>query len=240
MDYYDGNTVTGLWNYAQHFAMSDNTYGTTYGPSTPGALNVTSAQTYGAICGPDVRDHQRLRLRGAAGLNTTTSASLEHHRRGPPGADQPAGPGTTYSDADPTYDICSYLPSSDGGDGDTPAGTLTMGGNNIGEELTTSDITWGWFEGGFDNGYVPGHGTPPTTAQICARDAQEHRRRPAGGRLHPAPRAVRVLRLDRQPDAPAADVGGRGRAHRPGQPPVRHRPTSGPPPTPATCRRCRT
>src|SRR5579883_2111799 len=24
MDYYDGNTVTGLWNYAQHFAMSDN------------------------------------------------------------------------------------------------------------------------------------------------------------------------------------------------------------------------
>ncbi|MBV9605223.1 MAG: hypothetical protein JO027_08955, partial [Solirubrobacterales bacterium] len=28
MDYYDGNTVTGLWNYAQHFAMSDNSYGT--------------------------------------------------------------------------------------------------------------------------------------------------------------------------------------------------------------------
>ena len=26
MDYYDGNTVTGLWNYAQHFAMSDNSY----------------------------------------------------------------------------------------------------------------------------------------------------------------------------------------------------------------------
>ena len=24
MSYYDGNTVTGLWNYAQHFAMSDN------------------------------------------------------------------------------------------------------------------------------------------------------------------------------------------------------------------------
>src|SRR5579875_3723958 len=40
MDYYDGNTVTGLWNYAQHFAMSDNSYGTTFGPSTPGALNL--------------------------------------------------------------------------------------------------------------------------------------------------------------------------------------------------------
>ena len=36
MGYYDGNTVTGLWNYAQHFAMSDNSYGTNYGPSSPG------------------------------------------------------------------------------------------------------------------------------------------------------------------------------------------------------------
>ncbi len=42
MDYYDGNTVTALWNYAQHFAMSDNAYNTTFGPSTPGALNLVS------------------------------------------------------------------------------------------------------------------------------------------------------------------------------------------------------
>ena len=47
MGYYDGNTVTGLWNYAQHFAMSDNSYGTTFGPSTPGALNLVSGQTHG-------------------------------------------------------------------------------------------------------------------------------------------------------------------------------------------------
>ncbi len=47
MGYYDGNTVTGLWNYAQHFAMSDNSYGTVYGPSTPGALNLVSGQTHG-------------------------------------------------------------------------------------------------------------------------------------------------------------------------------------------------
>jgi phospholipase C len=31
MDYYDGNTVTGLWNYAQQYAMSDNSFGTTFG-----------------------------------------------------------------------------------------------------------------------------------------------------------------------------------------------------------------
>ena len=24
MAYYDGNSVTAMWNYAQHFAMSDN------------------------------------------------------------------------------------------------------------------------------------------------------------------------------------------------------------------------
>lgn len=53
MDYYDGNTVTALWNYAQHFAMSDNSYGTTFGPSTIGALNLISGQTHGATT-PDI------------------------------------------------------------------------------------------------------------------------------------------------------------------------------------------
>jgi phospholipase C len=47
MNYYDGNTVTGLWNYAQHFAMSDNSFGTTFGPSSPGALNLISGDTGG-------------------------------------------------------------------------------------------------------------------------------------------------------------------------------------------------
>ncbi|HKD78826.1 MAG TPA: alkaline phosphatase family protein [Candidatus Angelobacter sp.] len=48
MGYFDGNTVTALWNYAQHFAMSDNSFGTTFGPSTPGVLNLVSGQTAGA------------------------------------------------------------------------------------------------------------------------------------------------------------------------------------------------
>ncbi|WP_279609963.1 alkaline phosphatase family protein, partial [Burkholderia cepacia] len=38
MGFFDGNTVTALWNYAQHFSMNDNAYTDTYGPSTPGAL----------------------------------------------------------------------------------------------------------------------------------------------------------------------------------------------------------
>jgi len=47
MGYYDGNTVTALWNYAQHFALNDNSFGTTFGPSTVGAINLISGQTNG-------------------------------------------------------------------------------------------------------------------------------------------------------------------------------------------------
>ncbi len=49
MGYYDGNTVTAMWNYAQHYALSDNCYNSNFGPSTPGALNVISGQTNGII-----------------------------------------------------------------------------------------------------------------------------------------------------------------------------------------------
>jgi phospholipase C len=48
MGYFDGNTVTALWNYAQHYALEDNSFGTTYGPSTPGALNLVAGRTSGA------------------------------------------------------------------------------------------------------------------------------------------------------------------------------------------------
>jgi phospholipase C len=46
MGYYDGNTVTALWNYAQHYAMSDNSFGTSFGPSTPGLLNLLAGTTF--------------------------------------------------------------------------------------------------------------------------------------------------------------------------------------------------
>ncbi len=52
MGYFDGNTVTALWNYAQHFAMSDRYFGTTFGPSTPGAINLISGNTHGAVMVP--------------------------------------------------------------------------------------------------------------------------------------------------------------------------------------------
>lgn len=49
MKYFDGNTVTALWNYAQHYAMSDAFFQTTYAPSTPGHINLISGNTHGAI-----------------------------------------------------------------------------------------------------------------------------------------------------------------------------------------------
>jgi phospholipase C len=47
MAYYDGNTVSALWNWAQTYAMSDNSWSTVFGPSTPGAVNLISGQTNG-------------------------------------------------------------------------------------------------------------------------------------------------------------------------------------------------
>jgi phospholipase C len=106
MDYFDGNTVTALWNYAQHFGLSDNSYDTTFGPSTPGALNLISGNTHG-VTPTDLLD---------------TSVQ-----------------GTLIGDADPTGDIAS---------GGT---TIQMSGLNVGDLLNAKGITWGWFEGGFDN-----------------------------------------------------------------------------------------
>jgi phospholipase C len=47
MGYYTGNTVTALWNYGQHFAMSDNFFDTEFGGTVEGHLNLLSGQTNG-------------------------------------------------------------------------------------------------------------------------------------------------------------------------------------------------
>ena len=122
MGYYDGNTVTALWNYAQHFALNDNSYGTTFGPSTPGALNLISGQTNGAIL-PD-------------GYKLDADGSFDGDRIVPDGN----GGWTAISDFDPTGDVCSS----------TKYPTAAMGGKNIGDLLNAKSVTWGFFEGGFD------------------------------------------------------------------------------------------
>jgi phospholipase C len=49
MGYFDGNTVTALWNYAQHYTLSDHFFATNFGPSTPGAINLIAGQTNGVV-----------------------------------------------------------------------------------------------------------------------------------------------------------------------------------------------
>ncbi len=83
MNYYDGNTVTGLWNYAKHYAISDNSFGTTFGPSSPGAINLVSGNT----------GNVGLMINGASTNGDTV----------------PDGHGGTslIADAQPYYDDCS-------------------------------------------------------------------------------------------------------------------------------------
>lgn len=83
MGYYDGNTVTALWNYAQRFAMSDNCFSTTMTPSSPGHINLISGQTHGAI---------------PQNLTLITSEVV-------------VVDGTLIGDPDPAFDICSVPPT---------------------------------------------------------------------------------------------------------------------------------
>ncbi|MEO7015896.1 MAG: alkaline phosphatase family protein [Leifsonia sp.] len=153
MDYYDGNTVTGLWNYAQHYAMSDNSYGTTYGPSSPGAISVTAGNTYGALCGPS-----------SAVYNAAPCAAPANGTLTTPNQPNAAGPGTMYSDADPYYDVCSSTQ-----DKNPASNTIAMGGQNIGDLLSSKNQTWGWFQGGFASpNYSPGNPSADDLSVVCS------------------------------------------------------------------------
>jgi phospholipase C len=136
MDYYDGNTVTGLWNYAQHYALNDNSYDSQFGPSTPGALNLISGSTAGAIA-----------------VNSKTGAIVNPPDSSFIGDASTKGVGNMYGDDDPEYDDCSD--SNHTGTGDLAA----LQGKNVGDLLDSKAVTWGWFQGGFKptssaNGYA--------------------------------------------------------------------------------------
>jgi len=113
MGYFDGNTVTAYWNYAQHYAMSDHQFDVVFGPSTPGAINLASGQTNGVVNDQNAQ-----------------------------GGMLPDGNGgfTLISDPDPVRDVCSSTSDS----------LAHMTGRNIGDLLTAANISWGFFQGGFD------------------------------------------------------------------------------------------
>jgi phospholipase C len=139
MDYYDGNTVTGIWNYAQNYAMSDNHFSTTFGPSTPGALNLVSGQTHGA------------KEFTAAGQPVTPTGS-DYTVRAP----DANGTGTVINDPDPVYDDCSNSSHA------KTSNLAGMAGKNIGDLLNAKSVSWGWFQGGFSP-TSPASGTTPAS-----------------------------------------------------------------------------
>jgi phospholipase C len=146
MGYFDGNTVTAFWNYAQNFAMSDNSHGSTFGPSTPGVINLVSGQTNGVI----------------ATLNGT----------GDEVSGGPDGSLTMIGDADPIGDVCSSPSRAQGTMGSKNIGDLLtaagvswggfMGGFNLSivnsngttgcNRTTTSAVT-----GVTESDYIPHH-----------------------------------------------------------------------------------
>jgi phospholipase C len=123
LGYFDGNTVTGLWEYAQRFALSDNSFNSNFGPSTPGAINLISGQTNGII----------------ASTNGPSSAEV---------ADGQGG-FTLINDAEALNDVCSS----------TGSFNVNLGGKNIGDLLNAKNLSWGWFQGGFDLTVVNPNGT---------------------------------------------------------------------------------
>jgi phospholipase C len=143
MGYFDGNTVTAYWNYAQNFAMDDNNYTDSFGPSTPGAIAVVSGQNNGAVPG------------------IGTSSSINDTQGGL----------TLIGDTDPVGDTCSSKTSTVGmsskniGDLLNAKG-LTWGGFMGGFNLTTTNpngttgcsrSTFSSVLGGAQGDYVPHH-----------------------------------------------------------------------------------
>ncbi|GAA4049042.1 hypothetical protein GCM10023063_40750 [Arthrobacter methylotrophus] len=118
MDYYDGNTVTGIWNYAQNFAMSDSHFSTTFGPSSPGAQNLVSGQTHGVS--EFTPDGQPVK-----------PASSDYTVKFP----DANGVGTMTEDPDPVYDDCSNKSHA------SKNNLAGMQGKNIGDLLNDKGIS---------------------------------------------------------------------------------------------------
>jgi phospholipase C len=143
LGYFDGNTVTAFWNYAQKFAMSDNSYSSTFGPSTPGVINLVSGQTNGVV----------------KTLNGTGDE-----------VDGGAGSLTMIGDADPLNDTCSSSTRAQGqlggkniGDLLTAAGVSWgsfMGGFNLNKKNhngTTGCLRSSTNLAGTTGDYIPHH-----------------------------------------------------------------------------------
>ena len=122
MDYYDGNTVTAMWNYAQNYSLERQ-------------LVRCHVRALSA------RRHQRRRRATPATSTPATRRTTRRSRRPPlPNGDlTPDGKGgfSLTNDAQPYWDDCSTRDA------------VAFKGTNIGDVLNRAGLSWGWFEGGF-------------------------------------------------------------------------------------------
>jgi phospholipase C len=118
--------------------LSDNTFGTTYGPSAPGAINLVAGNTHGVTgvtqtgFGPVPGINQST---GASGMATVTVAGSDSNGN--------TGGGSMVGDPRPFGDVCNPLGSAQV--------KLDSPSRNVGDLLNASGLTWGWFQGGFIN-----------------------------------------------------------------------------------------
>jgi len=124
MGYFDGNTVQAMWNYAQHYAMSDNSYGTMFGPSAVGALNLIAGTTATATLFPTKPNGATASAAGNIANGSTT--------------------GPVIGDPRPAGDECVLT-----NPGLQTTTMVSLVGPNVGDLLNAKNITWGWFQGGF-------------------------------------------------------------------------------------------
>ena len=226
MNYYDGNTVTAFWNYAQHFAMNDNNYNTNFGPSSPGAVNLVSGNTGGI----DATHSLPQPFTGSGNVISDGSGGFSMI-----GDQRPF-----YDDCNPTKNVATSFTGKNIGDELNDAGLSWgwfQGGMHAEHAVQRS--------GQQQREPVQQPDGAEQRPAGPVRDHPQHRHRVGWHgyvrceavrrhrRLHLAPRAVRLLRDDGQPAPPGSHVALRRRHRhaalrrarsrvRHGEPPVRH------------------
>ena len=104
--------------------MSDTNLQTTFGPETLWVLNAVSGQTGGGYA-----------------VSLTTSAVVPDPAV--VGSLNSAGPASVLGDFDRAFDSC------EGSSQTSTAAVGVMMGTNVGNLLSESNVSWGWFQGGF-------------------------------------------------------------------------------------------
>ncbi len=182
MDYYDGNSVTALWNYAQHYSMSDNSYGTTFGPSAPGAINLVAG---------DTGEVDTAHMANNPSISTPTSPDADLT------ADGKGGYSLT-SDAQPYWDDCSTRDA------------VAMKGTNIGDELNAQGLSLGLVRGRLPSEHeLPGSARRDRPHRPVR---QHVHRRTSSPRTSRAPNTVRRTRATRRSAAPCTRSASRSAA----------------------------